>query len=156
MYGLVPLALSVNEYMSIATTSFNSAVARFLTVDLQNNNEIGANRIFNTALLSSLFFVALILPFVILGANFAHRIFDIPPGHEHSARIFFMAMVCVFCVYVLNSNFSVSSFTTNRFDLRNIVRCIDVGTRALVIVLLFYFWRARLWSTIWCGADAVI
>lgn len=139
IYGLVPLALSVNEYMSIATTSFNSAVARFLTIDLHKENEIEANKIFNTALLSSLFFLVLILPFIIAGIIFVPRIFNIPAGYEHAARLFFMAMAGLFYVYVINSNFSISSFAYNRFDLRNLVRCSDVFTRALIIILLFSF-----------------
>lgn len=145
VYGLVPLALSINEYMSVATTSFNSAVARFLTIDLQKKDEEEANKIFNTALWSSLCFLLLILPFVAVGIIFAPRIFNIPPGYERPSQIFFMAMVGVFYVYVLSSNFSVSSFAYNRFDLRNIVRCGDVVVRVLIIVLLFSFLGARLW-----------
>ncbi|MFA6282452.1 MAG: polysaccharide biosynthesis protein, partial [Candidatus Omnitrophota bacterium] len=104
VYGLVPLAVSVNEYMSIATTSFNSAVSRFLTIDLQKKNEADANKIFNTALWSSVFFILLILPFVIAGVYFAPKIFNIPGGYGFSSQIFFMAMVGTFYVYVLNSN----------------------------------------------------
>jgi membrane protein EpsK len=145
VYGLVPLALSINEYMSVATTSFNSAVARFLTIELQKKDDGEANRIFNTALWSSLFFLLFILPFVIAGIVFSPRIFNIPPGYEYASQIFFMAMVGVFYVYVLNSNFSISSFAFNRFDLRNIVRCSDVAIRALAIILLFSLLSARLW-----------
>jgi membrane protein EpsK len=145
VYGLIPLAMAVNEYLAIVTSSFNSAIARFLTIDLHKNDEVGANKVFNTSLWSSLVFVILILPVIISGAYFSSKIFSIPVGQEYDSQVFFMVMAGMFCIYAIGSNFSVSSFALNRFDLRNIIRCSDVAVRALIIVLLFSLWNGKLW-----------
>ncbi|MDD5130137.1 MAG: oligosaccharide flippase family protein [Candidatus Omnitrophica bacterium] len=145
VYGLVPLAMSVIDYMGIMTTSFNSAVARFLTIGLHKEDEIEANKTFNTALWSSLLFIISVMPVLILCAYFSPKIFNIPSGQEYNSQIFFTTMVVVFSIYAISSNFLVSSFAVNRFDLRNIIKCSDIVVRVLIIVFLFSFSASKLW-----------
>lgn len=144
VYGLIPLAIAVNEYIGISTMAFNSAVARFLTIDLHKQDNEEANKTFNTAFWASLCIVILILPFILLVAYFSPRIFNIPVGEEAHSQAFFMSMVAVFCISAISSNFSVSSFALNRLDLRNTIRSSDVLVRALLIFLFFSFFSGRL------------
>jgi len=145
VYGLVPLAMALIDYMGIVTSSFNSAVARFLTISLQKEDEVEANKIFNTALWSSLIFVVLIIPVVVLFVYFTPKFFNIPIGQEYNSQIFFTVMGVVFCVYAISSNFSISSFAANRFDLRNIIKSVDLIARITIVIFLFFLGNSKVW-----------
>jgi len=50
-YGLIPLATSITGYVAIVVQSLNTAVSRFLTVDLQRGDYAAVRRV----LLGSIF-----------------------------------------------------------------------------------------------------
>src|SRR5882724_10830048 len=51
VYGLVPLASSITNYLSIITAVVCTTVARYITVDLAHGDVKNANRHFNTFLM---------------------------------------------------------------------------------------------------------
>src|SRR3954452_8351819 len=53
IYGLLPLATTMTSYMALITLSFNSAVARSMTIALEQGDDLKANHIFNTSFWSS-------------------------------------------------------------------------------------------------------
>ncbi len=63
-YGLIPLATSITGYVAIVVQSLNTAVTRFLTVDLQRGDYAAANKTFNTSLfgLTAVILVVAFLP----------------------------------------------------------------------------------------------
>lgn len=143
-YGLVPLAVTFVAYLGLITLSLNSALGRFLTIDLERGDLSSANRTFNTA-----FFVSLMLCGVIGGISFGivamvPRIFNLPQGQEFDAQMLFAAAALAFVVATVESNFSVSSWARNRFDLRNGVAVASRLAQVGIVVLLFVFFDARL------------
>src|SRR3954466_14429458 len=48
-YGLIPLASSLTSYMALITLGLNSAVSRYLTIALEQEDHRKANLIFNTS-----------------------------------------------------------------------------------------------------------
>ena len=65
-YGLIPLAMFLSSYIGVLTQSLTASVNRFLINELQNNNVSESNKVFNTALVTMLILVVLIL-FVLRG-----------------------------------------------------------------------------------------
>ena len=63
VYGLVPLASSLTNYLSLLTDGFNSAVSRFLQIELAKEDVEAANRIFNTSVAGAL---------TIFGSDYSH------------------------------------------------------------------------------------
>jgi membrane protein EpsK len=143
-YGLVPLATSITAYMSLLTISLNGAVSRYLTIDLQKKDNKSANQFFNTAFFGSLGLVLLMLPIAGLISYFVTDIFDVPSGQSGNARLLFFAIMAAFLVTTVNSNFAVSSFAKNRFDLRNGVEGSGLIARVIFIILLFNLFSPHL------------
>src|ERR1041385_5868049 len=51
VYGLVPLASSITNYLTVITGSVCAMVARYVTTDLARNDVLNANKHFNTFLI---------------------------------------------------------------------------------------------------------
>jgi membrane protein EpsK len=123
--------------MSLLTISLNGAVSRYLTIDLQRHDVKTANETFNTAFFGTLGIVLLIFPIAGLISFFVPDILDVPVGQVSNARMLFFAMMAAFLVNTVNSNFAVSSFAYNRFDLGKGIEGLGLVARVFFIVLLF-------------------
>jgi O-antigen/teichoic acid export membrane protein len=75
-YGLIPLATSLTGYVTIVIDAINSAVTRFLTVDLQRSDLERASETFNTAVFTTLGVILCLIPIAIAAAWIAPSIFQ--------------------------------------------------------------------------------
>jgi membrane protein EpsK len=136
-YGLIPLASTITSSMALITLGLNAAVGRSLTIALEQEDHDQANRIFNTSFWGSLALcVGLLIP-AGLGLVFLDSIIRVPPGLETEARWLFAGIIAAFLLNEIKTPFDVSSFSRNRFDLRNLVATSEVLTRVGLAVLLF-------------------
>ncbi|ACL16189.1 oligosaccharide flippase family protein [Methanosphaerula palustris] len=136
-YGLIPLATSITGYVAIVVQSLNSAVTRFLTVDLQRDDFAAANRTFNTALFGLSAIILLMVPVVLVVAWFVPTIFSIPAGQENDAVLLFLGVSAAFIIRSWSGNFTVQLFAYNRLDLQNLVNLTNVLVQTGFIVLFF-------------------
>lgn len=144
-YGLVPLANSLTAYLSLVSLSLNGASGRFLTIDLEKGDTVSANRTFNTVLMGNLALAALTLP-IVLGLAFnVQRWFNIPAGQELYAQWLFSATLLAYLITMVQSSFSVASWSRNRFDLRNLVVIIHHLARVGIVIGMFWLTRPALW-----------
>jgi len=146
VYGLVPLAISVTNYMSILTDGFNSAVSRFLMIDLARDDTRAANRTFNTAVAGSSAIIAILFPIALLMAWLSPRLFNVPLGYEQDARWLVWFTMLAFITTAFASNFAISSYAHHRFDLRLLVNVIRLGAQVASIVVLFRVLSPQLWQ----------
>lgn len=138
-YGLIPLATSVTGYVAIVVQSLNTAVSRFLTVDLQREDYEAANRTFNTALFGLSAVILLMVPIVLAVAYFAPSIFHVPAGQETGAVLLFLGVAAAFLIRSWSGNFTVQLFAYNRLDLQNLVNLTNLSVQTGLIVFLFTF-----------------
>jgi O-antigen/teichoic acid export membrane protein len=144
-YGLVPLTTTLTAYFGLLTLSLNSALGRFLTIDLKRGLFSSANRTFNTAFFTNLFLSSLVVPLT-LGLVWATpRLFNVPQGQENGTRWLFGLAMLAFIVTTIGSNFAVSSWACNRFDLRNGLTIASRVVQVGLVVLSFSFFGAQLW-----------
>lgn len=136
-YGLIPLATSITGYVAIVVQSLNTAVSRFLTVDLQREDYVEANRTFNTSLFGLTGVILLMVPIVLVVAWFIPSIFHIPDGQEMGAIILFLGVCASFLIRSWAGNFTVQLFAYNRLDLQNFVNLVNLLVQTGLIVLLF-------------------
>ncbi|KKG30881.1 oligosaccharide flippase family protein [Methanosarcina mazei] len=136
-YGLIPLATSVSGYVAIMVQSLNTAVSRFLTVDLQREDYIAANKTFNTALFGFTVIILMIVPIILVVAYFVPAIFNVPAEQETSAVLLFLGVSAAFLIRSWSGNFSVQLFAYNRLDLQNLVNLTNLLVQTGLIVLLF-------------------
>jgi O-antigen/teichoic acid export membrane protein len=146
VYGLVPLASSVTNYLTILTQGLNCAVSRFLTVDLVKGDVDAANRTFNTALASGLAIGGILLPVALILSWFAPQMFDIPLGYERDTQWLLFLIMVAFMITMFASSFAVSSYAYHRFDLRLLVNVVRLVAQVGTIVVLFTVLSPQLWQ----------
>lgn len=137
LFGFIPLANSVANFLGIITNSLNLSTGRYLTIELEKNNTTQANQIFNTTLLGTLLLISAALPFGSILIILAPDLFNMPPGSERDIQFLFLATITAFLFTTLRINFLVATFARNRFDLRNIVSLTARIGQVLLIVTLF-------------------
>ena len=138
-YGLIPLATSITGYVAIVVQSLNTAVSRFLTVDLQREDYAGANKTFNTALFAFSAVLLLMVPVVVAVAYFAPSLFNVPAGQETGAVLLFLGVSAATLIRFWSGNFTVQLFAYNRLDLQNLVNITNIVVQVGLIALLFTF-----------------
>src|SRR5436190_11359089 len=95
-YGLIPLASSLTAYMALITLALNSAVGRYLTIALEQEDHTRANRIFNTSFWGSLALTVVLLVPAVLGVIYLDRLINVPAGYTAVARWLFAATAAAF------------------------------------------------------------
>jgi membrane protein EpsK len=144
-FGMISLANSLVMYAAIISTGLDVAIGRFLAIDLNRGDDVGANRTFNTALALSLAACAILaLPAGIV-TYFFPVLFKIPAGQELATQFLFASVCVTTLAAIISGNFGVASLISHRFDLRNIVRSLTSLSRAGVSALCFMIWTANLW-----------
>lgn len=146
VYGLIPLASSITNYLTLITSGFNSAVSRFLQIELGKDDTEAANRIFNTSVAGALFIFGLIIPVAILLSSFASRILNVPIGHEQDAQWLVLLTMLSFGLTFFSSSFAISSFANHRFDLRLVLNVVRLFVQMGLLVLLFSVLSPKLWQ----------
>jgi len=145
-YGLIPLASSLTNYLSLLTDGFNSAVSRFLQIELAKEDAPAANRIFNTSVAGALSIFGLIIPIAILVSSFASDIFNVPLGHEKDAQWLVLLTMLSFGITFFSSSFAISSFANHRFDLRFVLNVVRLSAQMGIVVILFSVLPIKLWQ----------
>ncbi len=136
-YGLIPIAGVMTQYVSLVSYSISSAVNRFLTIALQQDDTQEANRIFNTAFFSYLTIGLLQIPVFGLIIYYANTVFTIPKELYNDAITLLTCSAASFVLNLVFSVFTVPMYANNRLDLS---RSIDIGrevVRLISIVILF-------------------
>jgi membrane protein EpsK len=138
-YGVVPLALIINQYISVVTGSLTSALTRFYSIALQKGEKEEASKYLSTSLVVVLGLIAiLILPLWYLIQN-VDAIFTIPNELVASARLLFTFTVISFFFSLLSSVFNITLYAYNRLDYLNVIKIIRVAGKLVFVILLFSF-----------------
>lgn len=138
-YGIIPLATSLNGYVGLFTQSLNTAVSRYLTLDLQREDYEKANKTFNTAFFGISSIILFMVPVVAIFSFYAPMIFNVPIGQENGAIFLFLGVSSAFLIRSWSGNFTVSLFAYNRLDLLNLVNIVNVIVQVLLILTFFSF-----------------
>ena len=138
-YGLIPIAGMLTQYVSLISQSISSAVNRFLTIALQQDDIEEANRIFSTAFFSYLVIGLLQIPFFAVLIYYAGSIVSIPAELYKDAIILLTCSAGTFVVNLVASVFGVPMYANNRLD---ISRSIDISRYLLLVIGIATFFVA--------------
>jgi O-antigen/teichoic acid export membrane protein len=145
-YGLVPLAVTVTNYMTILTMSLSGSVGRFLTIDLAQGDVPSATRTFNTSLFSSIILAVALTPVAGAIAWFSPDILSIPEGHEAGTRILLSCTGFAFLLNAAGSSFACAAFVKNRFEVERLIDFLGQTAQVACVVVLFRFYAVNLTS----------
>lgn len=144
--GLMSLAQILVLYAATVSDGINTAVNRYLTIDLHRGDDLAANRTFNSALLVCGLFVLLVLPVTAALIYAFPLVFAVPHGLETQSRILCGCVALHFLMTIVESNFSAPALIFHRFDLRNILRILVMASRIGTVVLCFAILPASIWQ----------
>ena len=138
-YGVIPLALIINQYIGVITGSLTGALTRFYSIALQKNDKLEASKSLSTSfIVITAIVLLLVVPIYILIEN-VDKIFTIPKELVNDSKklFFFTAISFVFSLYT--SIFNVTLYAFNRLDLLNIVKIIRVTGKWLFVLFIYSF-----------------
>ena len=144
-FGMIPLVSSLTAYMAILTTALDTALSRFLVLDLELGDSRDANKTFNTALFGLVGIILALSPLVLALSLAFPTLFKVPPGWERDARWLLALVATSSFITVIASCFQVSPFIYSRFVLINLVNFVGLIARLGTIIILFALLPARLW-----------
>lgn len=136
-YGVLPLALIINQYISVLTTTLTSSFSRFYTVALHKDDYLEASKIISTSLCVIIgIIIILLIPLIVVISNI-NILFNIPTNIINSAKLLFILTTCSFFISLLTSVINVTLFALNRLDILNYLKIIRNALKLLFVILLF-------------------
>ena len=136
-YGLVPLATSITTYVTFLIDSLNAATGRYLMFDLRSAKVDEARVTFNTALVTIVACVLILLPVALVVAVFSPHIFNIGEVAANDVAILFALVFGSAPLNMIKANFTLSLTSYNRLDLKNYVSISQTVLQIGLVILLF-------------------
>lgn len=136
-YGVLPLALIINQYIGVATQTLTHAYTRFYSVDIQKGDYLKASKDISTSLVVVTLISFLIIPIGICLIISAGSIFTIPAEILDSTRILFGYTILSFLASLLSSMLNVTLYAINRLDQMNVMKIIRTVLKLVLVVLFF-------------------
>jgi membrane protein EpsK len=138
-YGVVPLALIINQYISVVTGSLTSAFSRFYSVSVQQKKYDEASENISTALAVVLSIIIILTPFLFFIVYRIDAVFNIPVQLVSSAKYLFLFTIISFFFSLFTSLLNVTLYALNRLDWMNFIKiCRNVLKLGLVICLFSF------------------
>ncbi len=138
-YGVLPLALIVNQYIMIATSTLTHSYTRFYSVALQRGEYENASKSISTSMYVVTIICACIVPVGVWIVHDADRLFTIPHELLASARRLFVFTILSLFVSLFSSLLNVTLYAINRLDLMNWIKISRTVLKLVAVVLLFRY-----------------
>lgn len=136
-YGVLPLALIINQYIGVATQTLTHAYTRFYSVALQKGDYDEASKDISTSFVVVLLISLLLVPIGISIVFNVDSLFQIPPNLLDSSRLLFGYTLLSFVASLLSSLLNVTLYATNRLDLMNVLKIVRAIFKLLFVILAF-------------------
>lgn len=136
-YGIIPLTLIVNQYISVLTGSLTSALSRFYTIYIQKENFAKASEVISTSLIAIFVLILFIVPFFIWLVIDLDLVFNIPKQLQQAAQLLFIFTGGSFFVSLISSSLNISLYAYNRLDLMNVITLTRIGFKFLLVIVFF-------------------
>ncbi len=138
-YGVVPLALIINQYISIVTGSLTGAFSRFYSVSIQQKKYDEASENLSTALVVVLLLIILLCP-ILLGVVYRiDSVFNIPVQLVRPAQLLFIFTIFSFFLSLVTSLLNVTMYALNRLDWINYIKIVRTVLKLLGVIIFFSF-----------------
>jgi O-antigen/teichoic acid export membrane protein len=144
VYGLIPLATSLTNYLSVIMTMISGSVSRYVTADLSRGDVEAANATFNSFVFGGLKLLGVLFAGVFLFCYYLPL--RVPPGYEQKASWLFAAILGSFLINSYGSCFETAIWASNRFEIRSMIDIAAMVVRNGSVVLLFMLTSPDLWQ----------
>ncbi len=144
-YGFVGLASSFVGYTQLITVALNSMAGRFITICVHKNDMEGAQKYFSSVFYSNLIFIGIICVISIIAIYKLEYIIKVPEQLLSDVKLLFACMFLNLFINLLFNVYNVCTFIKNRLDLSSIRIITSNFIKALLLVVLFYFFKPSVW-----------
>lgn len=136
-YGILPLALIINQYISVVTQTLTHAYTRFYSVALQTENYEDASKNISTSFVVTALICLCIVPIGWVIVNNVNKVFNIPVDLLLSAKLLFTYTILSFICSLFSSLFNVTLYAINKLSLLNLIKIIRSILKLGLVILLF-------------------
>lgn len=153
-YGVVPLALVINQYINVISLSLINALTRFYSVEYRGNNMERVSSYFSTSIIVGIVFSFILYPILHYATDNVQYVFDIPSALISDAQWLFRFMIVSFFVSIISNCVNTTLFADNLLDYVNYLKifrqlskfAFNVALFLLFDVNIFYIGLANLFS----------
>lgn len=136
-YGILPLTLIVNHYISVLSSSLTGALSRFYTISVQKEDYLYASRIFSTILIVIVLLTILLFPVIWLFISNLEKVFNLPNDLLVISKLLFVFTLSGFFLSLFSSILNIILYAQNRLDLMNIIKISRIGLRFILVLIFF-------------------
>ena len=142
-FGFAGLAVSFIGYAQLATVAINSMAGRFITVKIHENDYEGANRYFNSVMITNLFVALFLFVSSVFCIIYLENLVKIPADIIIDVKVLFSFIFGGFLINAIDNTFGVGVFATNRLDISSVRDIITGLLRGALLFLMYYFFQPR-------------
>lgn len=136
-YGIIGLANSFTNYITIITSALNSMASRFIIIELHKNNDEEVNRYFNSVLISnSIIALLIMLPSLFFIFNI-DKFLNISPNLIYDTKWTFLIIFLNFTLGLVTSVFGVVYYAKNRLEL-GALRSLEGNLMRIPIIIVMF------------------
>ena len=138
-YGIVPLALIINQYIKVLTLSLTNSLTRFYSISIEKKLYSDASTYLSSSFIVITIIVIILIPFFIWIVNDIDKIFNIPIYLIYQTKLLFIFSLSAFILSLYSSLLNITLYAKNRLDSLNIIGIARLFTKILLTISLFIF-----------------
>lgn len=143
-YGIIPLALIVNQYINVLTGSLTSSLSRFYSINLQRKRFKRASQYLSTSILTIVLFFIILSPVLYYFIGNIDCVFNIPDKFIQDAKYLFCFTFLSLFLSLLSSVLNITQYAYNRLDNINILSIIRSLGKLILVLVFFYYLEANI------------
>ena len=142
-YGFVTLAKQFTQYAAIVTTALNVYAARYIGLAWHKKDLRQANVYFASVFWGDLYLGFALLALSLVLTFFLERVISVPPSIVSDVKALFVLSFIAFWVTTVFSVFGCAGYVCDRMDLKGIFKTLSCITNAVVLVVAYLLFPAR-------------
>lgn len=141
LFGFLPLALLINQLISVISGSHTGALTRFYAISIADHYFLAASRY----LFASLFIligVCIFIKITLISVMYnIDSFYNIPARYVLSAKWLFTLTIMLLCVFLCSNTIAITFYAKNRLELTNILKILRQSLRFGFLILFFTYWK---------------
>lgn len=138
-YGVLPIALVINQYIIILTDSLQSSVTRFYSIEYRQKNYTKASVYFSSTIAITILLAVIVVPMVCCFLPEIETLLHIPDNLLQSVGMLITYTVASLFVAVCSNSVNITIYSDNRLDLINYLKIMRNLAKLVFNIALFSF-----------------
>lgn len=136
-YGIVPLALIINQYINVISLPLINALTRFYSVEYRKGNFNNASKYLSTSIVVSIIFTIILYPLMHIAINYIDLLFDIPETLLDNAILLFRLTIASFFISIISNCLNTTLFSNNLLNYVNYLKIVRQTSKFILNIIFF-------------------